>query len=280
MTVPLAWLVPHMEHATTATRRKVEGLAEEGGSAVPAVDRTLDILEYLSGHSTGLTLSELSTALKLPKNTASRILGTLRSRGYVVRDRVEKRFNLTRKFFMLTQPHVGDVSLVSAAMGPMRKLRDATCETVQLGIRVDLEGIIIDKIEALHPLRIAVDVGLRFKLHNNAPGKVLLAFMPPQEREATIERLELTASTPRTITDRDELRSECERVIANGYATDYAEADEGIHCVAAPIFDRDHHLAATIWVSAPSRRMSRDSFPVIGRQVMEAAREISRALHS
>lgn len=247
--------------------------------SVPAVDRALDIIERLSGGGEGLTLSQLSVSLDLPKNTTSRILGTLRARGYVTQDRLSRRFGLTRKFFMLTQPRVGDVSLSSAAMGPMRTLRDRTCETVQLGIGIGLEGVIIDKFEALHPLRIAVDVGLRFNLHNNGPGKILLAYQPPAEREAMISQLDLTQHTPRTITDPEALRLECDRVVAQGYAIDHGEADEGIHCIAAPIFDDDEHLAAVLWVSAPSRRMVADSFPAIAQQVVAAAREVTRSIH-
>ena len=251
---------------------------EERSSSVPAVDRALDIVEYLSGSSDGLTLSELSVALGLPKNAVFRITGTLRARGYISRDRVERRFTLTRKFLTLVQPQVGDMSLVAAAGPAMRRLRDATRETVQLGLRIGLEGVIIDKLEALHPLRIAVDVGLRFKLYNNAPGKVLLAWMPQAERDATIAKLELVPHTPRTIIDARKLQEECECTVARGYATDEAEADEGIHCAAAPIFDRDNALAATIWVSAPSRRMPRESFDAIGRQAASAAEEVTRTL--
>lgn len=249
-----------------------------GKTSVPAVDRALDVVEHLSANPEGLTLSQLSTALGMPKNAVFRITGTLRARGYITRSKADKRFTLTRKFLTLGQPYSGDVSLVAAASAAMRSLRDQTLETVQLGIRVDLEGVIIDKVESLQPLRIAVDVGLRFKLYNNAPGKVLLAYMPAEERQATIAQLDLQPHTPRTITDTVSLRQECERIIAQGYATDHGEADEGIHCIAAPIFDRDEHLAATIWVSAPSRRMPRDSFSTVAHNVIAASSEITRSI--
>jgi IclR family transcriptional regulator, KDG regulon repressor len=258
---------------TLAPRGRSE--SDGNGTTVPAVSRALDLLEHLSHHPSGLTLSELSVALRLPKNTVSRILHTLQVRGYVDRDRVERTFNVTRKFFTLGQPFIGDVSLTAAASGPMRQLRDLTRETVQLGIRVGDEGVIIEKLEALQPLRIAVDIGLRFRLYNNAPGKVLLAYMPALERQATIERIELAAHTARTITDRQELCRECDRITAAGYATDYGEADEGIHCVAAPIFDHNSHLAATVWVSAPSRRLPRVLFPEMARHVAATAAHIS-----
>lgn len=247
--------------------------------SVPALDRALDILERLSESHEGLTLSELSAALKLPKNAVFRITQTLLARGYLSREVTSMKFRLTRKLLTISQPGWGGLSLSEAALDTMRSLRDVTRETVQLGVRRDSEGVIIEQVEGLEPLRIAVDIGLRFKLHNNAPGKLLLAFLPMSERDALLERLDLTPSTQRTITERSELRRECERIVMSGYATDFAEADEGIHCVAAPIYgSRSDEVVGTIWVSAPARRMPRDTFRTIGEQIMVAAQQVSRRI--
>jgi DNA-binding IclR family transcriptional regulator len=249
-------------------------------ASVPALERGLDVLELLSREPAGLGISDLSAALALPKNAAFRIAHTLVARGYLLRDEATKRFRLSAKMLTVGQPRTGDVSLVEVALGPMRSLRDQTKETVQLGLRIGEEGVIIEQVAGLHPLRIAVDPGLRFPLHNNAPGKVLLAFQPEPERAALVARLPLVRSTNRTITSGAELIKECERVVAQGYGTDFGEADEGIHCVAAPVVGRHRALAAVLWVSAPARRMPKESFAAMGRQVMAAAAEVSRRIEA
>ncbi len=251
-------------------------VAEAG--AVPALERALDILEHLSCQPEGLTLSELGVALDLPKNAVFRIAHTLVARGYLSRDERTLRFRLTSRLLSLGQPRRGDLSIVECGLAAMRELRDETRETVQLGVRVGNEGIIVEKVEGHHALRIAVDVGLRFPLYNNAPGKVLLALTAPDERAKLLEQIDLVPCTPRTITDQEELRRECDRVCAQGYATDWAEADEGIHCVAAPIVDQHRQLAAVIWVSAPSRRMPRESFVAVSRHVVRAAAVITQKI--
>lgn len=242
------------------------------------MDRALEILEHLGRASGGLTLSELSQELGLPKNAVFRITRSLQARGYLERDERTRSFRLTPKLLSVALPRRADRSLVGAALEPMRSLRDQLRETVQLGLGIGEEGVIIEKFEGLHPLRIAVDVGLRFKLHNNAPGKALLAFRPPAAREALIKSLELTAHTSRTITSRRELSKECARIVANGYATDFGEADDGIHCVAAPVFGSHEQLVAVVWISAPSRRLPRESFAEVGRQVILTADNISKGL--
>jgi DNA-binding IclR family transcriptional regulator len=205
---------------------------------------------------------------------------TLIARDYLVREDDTQRFRLTGKLLRLGHPQVTDISLVECALDAMRSLRDAVGETVQLGIPIGDEGVIIEKIESTRAIRIGVNVGLRFPLHNNAPGKVILAFQPPHSREKTIRRIPLKRFTDRTITDKDALRKECEHVIQQGYATDRGEADEGIHCVAAPLRNRLDGLVATIWVSGVAGRMPASQFPAIAVEVLKAAGEIEKRLRA
>jgi DNA-binding IclR family transcriptional regulator len=100
-----------------------------------------------------------------------------------------------------------------------------------------------------------------------------------QPRE-TIDRLALTASTDRTITSPDELVRECDAILARGYATDHAETEPGIHCVAAPICSADRGCVATIWFSAPARRLPKAAFRDVSGLVIEAGKAIGRRLDS
>jgi DNA-binding IclR family transcriptional regulator len=250
----------------------------ERAGDVPAVDRALDILERLKAADRGQTLSELSTALGLPKNAVFRITQTLWARGYLSREPTTMRFELTHRLLELGRPRIAGMPLHEAALEPMRVVRDRTRETVQVGVRLDSGGVVVAHAEGLESLRIAVDIGLQFAFHDNAPGKLLLAWMPAAERQATIDRLDLRASTERTITSRVDLASECDAILARGYATDHAEAHPGIHCVAAPIRTADGACIATVWVSAPAQRLPKASFREIGGLVAEAGETIGRRM--
>ena len=261
-----------------SSRSTGEGAAESASGLVPALDRSLDMLEMLSREASGLTLSELSTRLDIPKNAVFRITQTLLARGYLRRDE-RLAFHLTQQLLRLAPPRWGSVSLPEMARAAMVALRDLSCETVQLGVLSGTEGIIIDQVESQQPLRIVVDLGLRFPLHNNAPGKLLLAHLPGRQRAELLPRLRLTPSTARTITDPAALLTECERIVARGYSLDHAEADEGIHCVAAPVFDGPG-VVGTLWVSGPAKRMPKSRFKELGEQVRAAGDEISSRIAS
>ena len=177
------------------TTSPCESPVTDSPGSVPALDRSLDILEILSGSTSGLTLSELSSALDFPKNAVFRITQTLLARGYISRDE-KLAFHLTQQLLRLAPPRWGSVSLPAISQEVMATLRDETGETVQLGVLSGLEGIIIDQVESMEALRIVVDLGLRFPLYNNAPGKLLLAHMPNVERLTALKQIKLKARHP------------------------------------------------------------------------------------
>lgn len=263
--------IPYMEHSDS-------NFAPSSSGTAPALSRGLQLLEILDAAPEGLNLTQLSAAIESPKNSTSRLVQTLIQHEYVVRDDNTMIIRLSGKLLRMGQPRLREVSLVEYSLDSMRSLRDAVGETVQIGIPSGDEGIVIEQVMSTRAVRIGVDLGLRFGLHNNAPGKVLLAFRSPKERERTIARIELKRSTDRTITDKQRLREECDLVVAQGYSIDWGEADEGIHCVAAPIRDRSNVLVAAIWVSGIAGRMPKNVFASVAVHVMKAAQEIERKL--
>ena len=223
-----------MIHKVKASDASITDETKSPGS-VPALDRSLDIVELLTTSKLGMTLSELSDELAIPKNAVFRITQTLLARGYLSRNEKSLAFQLTTQFLKLSHPRWDNISLPAVAREDMIALRDQVQETVQLGVLSGLEGVIIDQIEGTQPLRIVADIGLRFMLHNNAPGKLLLANLPFEQREQVITQIQLTASTPRTITSKKELHDECEQILKVGYSTDFAEADGSIPPIVARV---------------------------------------------
>ena len=148
-----------MKYSTLTENTFIE---KEGSGLVPALDRTLDILETLSEADAGMTLSALSQELQLPKNAVFRITQTLLARGYLYRNEKSMAFSVTPKLLRLVSSRGKRPSISDAAKPHMQELRDLTRETIQLGVMSGREGVIIDQVEGLEPLRIVVDIGLRF----------------------------------------------------------------------------------------------------------------------
>jgi len=107
---------------------------------VPILDRTLDLLERLSRHPEGITLTALTEVLTMPKNSAFRILTTLTLRGYVERDETTKSYRLSRKLLSVSHGAIGGQRLLQAASPVLTALRDVTGETASARHALRLAG--------------------------------------------------------------------------------------------------------------------------------------------
>lgn len=268
---------PSKRGGRAAASRGGERVVEEGqgDSQAPALQRGLLILEFLATREEGATLSELSVALGLSPASIFRLTGVLEEAGYVRREEPSRRFSLTRKLLLLAQPKHEGRALVECCIGPMREVLRETGETVQLCCLAGQECVIIEQLASTHPFKYIVDLGSRPPLYCCAPGKALLAWLSGPEQEAILAGLELKAHTTRSIVTLDALVGECARIRSCGYAVDEGEHFEGIHCVAAPILDRQGLPVAAITIAGPSSRIPAGQFAHFGEIMKKAARGAS-----
>jgi IclR family acetate operon transcriptional repressor len=91
---------------------------------------------------------------------------------------------------------------------------------------------------------------------------------------------DLPGYTPQTVTSLERLAKVCAEIKRRGYASDDAEYQEGIRCVAAPIRDKDGTVIASIGISAPATRFPKERYAECAAQVMEVANAISETIAS
>jgi IclR family acetate operon transcriptional repressor len=245
---------------------------------VPVLDRTLDLLETLAERPEGMTLTELTEALGIPKNTVFRSATTLSLRGYVDRDEATKRYRVSRKMLAVSHAAIGGARLLEAAGPVLRSLRDTTGETALLGTLSGSRGVVLDQMPSSQPVKVVVEVGHAFPLHTAAPAKAMLAFLPEEMCRRLVADIRFVRHTPRTITSARALFRELAAVRERGHAFDRREESEAYACAAAPVFDRAGDVIAAVWVSGPSDRVTAARLPALGRQVAAAAQALSAAL--
>jgi len=253
-------------------------LRTKTSSSSPSTDRTLDLLEALAVRPDGLSLSEMVRCTGLPQNSLFRISQALHARGYLHRRESDKRFSLSNKFFDLGKPRANGKSLVVCAFEAMRTLRDETSETVQLLVRSGAKGVVLEQVPGRHPVQVMGEVGMLVPLYSCAPGKALLAWMHEEERETWFGSVALKSFTVRTRATRENLEQDFAATRLRGYAIDEAEGLEGIHCVAAPIFNTHAHPVAALTVMAPSFRLPESGFAACGEACVRAAQEIHQRI--
>jgi DNA-binding IclR family transcriptional regulator len=129
-----------------------------------------------------------------------------------------------------------------------------------------------------HPFKFSVDLGTRLPLHTAAPAKAMLAFLPEEERRRMLQQISYEKFNERTLTSVQALEAELMQVARQGYAVDRQEQLTGIHCVAAPVFNRHGYPVAALWTTGPADRLREEDFAPVAVLVTEQARRVSRRL--
>lgn len=245
---------------------------------VPNLERGLKLMELLLDYPDGLQQSEIAALLHCAKTSVYRIAMTLVEYGYLVRDEETKTLRLSRKLVAMGSRTLAEEDLMSLSVDILKKLRDQLKETVLIGTIVESELVVLGQVLGSHPFKFSVDLGARLPLHVAAPGKAILAWMPSAESETVLKKISFKRFNERTIGDVQTYIHELNEVAAQGYALDRGEQMAGIHCVAAPVFNRHGYPIASIWTTGPMERMRLEDLARVGATVMEHARIISGRL--
>ena len=225
-----------------------------------------------------LGVSELARRLGIAKSSAHRIVHTLAREGLLERVEETGAYRLSVTMQILGASAQATSGLHAAATAALDQLRALTKETVHLSVLDGLEVVYVERRESPGAVRMFGRIGHRGPGHSTASGKVLLAFLPPEELDRRLAGVRLVRRTPYTITGRDQLRAELTRIRARGWAENVNEAQMGFASVAAPIRNPAGEVVAALSVAGPVQRLDGDSLRRFARPVTESAALISRRL--
>jgi DNA-binding IclR family transcriptional regulator len=167
------------------------------------------------------------------------------------------------------------ISVRQEALPHMQALHQALGETVNLSVRHDDEVVYIERTAGSNSMmRVVQIIGARAPLHITAVGKLFLAEDGAEMCVDYARRTGLPRFTDNTLTDADTLVKELEKIRRQGYAIDSEEAEKGVSCIGAGIYNDDGRLVAGLSVSAPSDRLNK----TWAAHVRQSADKISRAI--
>lgn len=239
---------------------------------INSVAKAIDILELLGRHSGGLSLVAISSRLGVNVSTAHHLLATMRERSLVDQDPKSKTYRIGHGLLALASTFLDGTDLYTAGLDPIRALRDDTRDTAYLTI-LDGEAVrtMIEMLgsKAINCRRSAGGP----ELHSSASGKLLLAYVSDARRRELLGRRPLAKYTPNTITSVDNLETELDNIVRQGFSLDREENLLGVQCVAAPIFDR--HGSTVGCASVVFARSKTTPWEQLIKRVRQAADQIS-----
>lgn len=225
-----------------------------------------------------LGVSDLARRLGIAKSTAHRIVHTLTAEGLLERVPATGRYRLSVAMQVLGASAQGASLLHGAATPVLDQLRNLTKETVQLAILDGREVVYVERRESPHTVRLFGRIGNRAPVHCTGTGKLLIAFLPPDELDRRLEGIRLVRRTPYTITSVEALRADLDRIRVRGWAENVNESEMGIASISAPIRDRAGTVVAAVSVAGPVQRVNGDNLRRFARPITDAAAQISHRL--
>src|SRR5215213_3326590 len=234
----------------------------------------MSLLDALGRHTAPVNLKQLAAETTLHPSTAHRILGVMVDSRLV--DRIEPgTYRLGIRLLELGSLVKSRISVRQEALPYMQQLHQALGETVNLSVRHEDEVVYVERTAAGNSMmRVVQIIGARAPLHITAVGKIFLADEGVAGSAEYARRTGLPRYTDNTLTNSDALVKELESIRSQGYAFDNEEAEKGVSCIGAGIYNDEGRVVAGLSVSAPSDRLKKDW----AQNVRQTADKISRAI--
>jgi len=258
-----------------STKSAAEEAKTSPASFSTTVAKALSIIEFLAACAeAGISLTELSTSLNMPKSTAHRYLATLLELNLAERSDTD-RFRLGTKVIELAGSFLASSDIRKESIPILDEMAEKTGETIHLAVPSGAEVVYIAKVESRHTLGMFSHIGARLPMSSTALGKSILAFSGPERIQAVLSDLP-KPRTPNTLNSEAALREELVQVRSQGFAVDNEENEIGICCVGAPILDYTGMAIAAMSISGPCERMDRERCIQLGPLLREATMKISK----
>jgi IclR family KDG regulon transcriptional repressor len=227
-----------------------------------SVLKTFAILEHFTVEKPAWGVTELAKEINSSKSTIFRFLAQLHSIGILDKDAETEKYSLGLRLFELGNRVHLQKALVEKTHPQLASVATSITETVHIAILNKHQVFYIDKVESPQGLKTSSHIGSYNPAYCTALGKILLAYLPAGQQSVALDAIfdegRATAFTKTTITDRAQLLKELAKVREDKYALDREELEEGLICIAIPVFNQQQEVVASLSASGPASRFRED----------------------
>ncbi len=242
------------------------------------LNRAISILDCFTPENTELGVREIARMVGLSSSATGRLLAAMKDRGILSQNPESRAYSMGAR--VLTWAGVFNSALVvrNLALPSLQELHQSTLESVSLYILEGNERLCIERLESPQTVRMVTRVGRRLPLYAGSAGKVILAFLSPEQLEEYFRTVPMVALTPYTISDPYTLRQELVKVREQGCAVSYGEWIADAAGVAAPILDQSGEVVAALSISGPIQRFDSEKVERYCFEAKRVAAQISEGM--
>ena len=209
---------------------------------VKSTQKTLAVLLAFNGGNTEMTVSQVAAATEQTRASARRFLLTLVDLGYLEVN--GGNFRLTARVLDLGASYLSGLTLPKAATSHLEALARELGESAALCVLEGQDILYVERVSSprLHSMNVAI--GNRLPAWVTSMGRVLIAAMSASEQDKFLSESNLQQYTEHTIAELEQLKSELQKVAAQGWSLVNQELDEGLRGLAVPVYRGDQLLGA------------------------------------
>jgi DNA-binding IclR family transcriptional regulator len=251
----------------------------EGIKKNQSLRKALRILEGMTEISTPARLQDIAKSLAMPQSTLLRFLNTFIDFGYVGQEPETSCYYLTLKLAELGSRAGGNYPFRNSLSKYVKQAAAAFNESASLCVEQNMQMVYIVTEEGpSRMLRTLHRIGHIAPMHATGVGKLHLLNYSDSQLLELEKKFGFPRYTSHTITDMEGLKKEIAQARKNGYAMDNEECEDGVRCIAVPVWDFRNRIAAAISVSAPVTRMDKKRMEELILYLKETGRKASLEL--
>jgi IclR family acetate operon transcriptional repressor len=240
-----------------------------------ALEKSVLVIEAIVDHPQPISVPELTLRLMFPRQTIHRVLQQLTGLSLITRVPGSDRYTVGPRLSSLAFATLGSRNQTSQVRGILSDLVAETGETCNIGVLDDFDFVYIERIECEWSLRVHLAAGSRVRAHSTSGGKIMLAYMEPEQRSKLLKAHKLEAFTATTITSTEKLERQLRTIRAQGYSINDREQNIGIVGVAVPILDSNGVALAALALHGPDSRITKESAVSFVPQLQVAAKKLA-----
>lgn len=214
----------------------------------------LDLIEFFAEHRRPATLADIAAHFGWPRSSTFKLLGTLKSRGYLYEPRAKAGYYPAPLLANL----VDQIEQAQPVPKDLRTLLEdvvaETGETAVLAAASDSYAVFIETVESPISVRYTAPVGKRIPLHVTATGRTLLSQMNEKSRASILKKASYQKYTDTTLLGAAEVEQEIQASIERGWFQGNAEYTPDLGGIALP-FQLDGRCFALL-VAGPTFRVA------------------------
>ncbi len=262
--------IPHAAH----------GSARKAGTPVPgaqAIARAAHLLRLVTAAGdTGASVADLAHDADLTRPTAHRLLSALRVEGLVDRDDATGHWLPGPELYLMGSVAASRFDITATARDIVRSLAVRTEESAFLSVRRGDETVCLVREDGSFPIRsFVLSEGVRFPLGVASAGLAILAFLPPPDVDAFLERHPELVERWGASHSPARLRTRIADTQARGYAVNPGLIVEGSWGVGAAVFTRTGDPQWALSLTGVEFRFGGERLAELGRILLAHAHQLS-----